>query len=98
MTYASVAQCASAISGKQVGGSWPKQFCKRHPGLKMKKMTGLEKAHVKSLNKFVVNEFFDMLTGVMKEFNILPENLYNMDEKGIQLGIGAKITAMIDRD
>ena len=39
-----------------------------------------------------------MLTDVMKEFNILPENLYNMDEKGIQLGIGARITAMIDRD
>ena len=39
-----------------------------------------------------------MLTDVMKEFNILPENLYNMDEKGIQLGIGARITAIIDRD
>ena len=32
----------------------------------------------------------------MKKFNILPESLYNMDEKGIQLGIGARVTAMID--
>jgi hypothetical protein len=96
MTHASVAQCANAISGKQVGGSWPKWFCKHHPNLKMKKTTGLEKAHAKALNQFAVNEFFDMLTDVMKEFNILPENLYNMDEKGIQLGIGARITAMID--
>jgi hypothetical protein len=98
MTYASVSQCENAISGKQVGGSWSKRFCKRHSGLKMKKTTGLEKARAKALNQFVVNEFFDMLTDVMKEFNILPENLYNMDEKGIQLGIGARITAMIDRD
>lgn len=98
MTYASVMQCASAISGKQTGGSWPKRFCKRHPNLKMKRTTGLEKARAKALNQFAVNGFFDMLTDVMQEFNILPENLYNMDEKGLQLGIGARITAMIDRD
>jgi hypothetical protein len=88
LTYTSVAQCASAISSKEVGGSWPKWFCKCHPDLKMKKTTGLDKAHMKALNKFAVDEFFDMLADVIKEFNILPENLYNMDEKGILLGIG----------
>jgi hypothetical protein len=62
----------------------------------MKKTTGLEKARTKTLNQFAVNEFFDMLTEVMKEYDILPENLYNMDEKGIQLGIGARVTAMVD--
>src|ERR1700678_287807 len=36
MTYASVAQYAGAILGQQIGGSWPKRFCKRHPDLKMK--------------------------------------------------------------
>lgn len=98
MTYASVAQCAGAISGKQVGGSWPKRFGKRHPDLKMKKTIGLEKARAKALNRFAVNEFYDILIEVMKEYDILPENLYNMDEKGLQLGIGARIAAMIDRD
>ena len=39
-----------------------------------------------------------MLTEVIEEYGILPENLYNMDEKGLQLGIGARATAMIDRD
>ena len=53
--------------GKQVGGSWPKQFCKRHPDLKMKKTVGFEKACAKALNHFAVNGFFDMLTNVMKE-------------------------------
>jgi hypothetical protein len=32
----------------------------------MKKTTGLEKAHAKALNPFAVNEFFEMLTEVMK--------------------------------
>ena len=98
MTYTSVAQCGSAISGKQVGGSWSKHFSKCHSNLKMKKMTGLEKAWAKALNQFAVDEFFNMLTDVIKEFNILPGNLYNMDKKGILLGIGARITAMIDHD
>ncbi len=64
----------------------------------MKKTTGLESAHARSLNQVTVNEFFDMLADVVKEHNILPENLYNMDKKGIQLGIGTRITAMIDQD
>lgn len=98
MTYRSVAEAAGEISGKPVGEVWPKRFCKRHLDLKMKKTTGLEKAHAKALNRFAVDEFFDMLADVIKEYDILPENLYNMDEKGIQLGIGARITAMVDRD
>jgi hypothetical protein len=98
MTYASVAQCAAEISGQAVGGSWPKRFLKHHPDLRMKKTVGLEKARAKALNPAVVEEFFNMLTDVIQEYSILPKNLYNVDEKGIQLGIGAKITAMIDRD
>lgn len=98
LTYSSVAQCAGAISGQQVGKQWPKRFCKRHPDLKLKKTTGLEKARAKALNEFAVSKFFAILAEVIKEYGILPGNLYNMDEKGIQLGIGAKIAAMVDRD
>lgn len=98
LTYSSVAQCAVAISGQRIGETWPKRFRKRHPDLKMKKTVGLVKARAKALNQFAVDEFFEMLTDIIKEFKILPQNLYNMDEKGIQLGIGARITAMIDRE
>ena len=56
----------------------------------MKKTTGLEKACAKALFQHAVNGFFNMLFEVVEEYNILPENLYNMDKKGLQLGIGAK--------
>ena len=98
MTYASVAQAAGEILGKPVGEVWPKRFRQHHPDLKMKKTTGLEKARAKALNRSAVDEFFNMLTDVIKEYDILPKNLYNMDEKGIQLGIGVRITAMVDWD
>jgi hypothetical protein len=98
MTYASVAQSAAEISGKPVGENWPRWFCEHHPDLKMKKMVGLEKACAKALNQFMVNEFFDMLTDVIQEYNITPGNIYNMDKKGIQLGISVRVTAMVDQD
>jgi hypothetical protein len=31
MTYTSVAMCTGAISGKQIGATWPKWFHKHHP-------------------------------------------------------------------
>ena len=34
----------------------------------------------------------------MAEFGIERENTWNMDEKGVQLGIGAKVAAIINRD
>ena len=58
----------------------------------------LEKARAKALNEFAVSEFFAILAKVIKEYGILPGNLYSMDEKGIQLGIGVKIATMVDRD
>lgn len=97
LTYATVALYPGEISGQQVGGSWPKWFLKRHPDLKIKKTQGLEAACAKVLNQFVVGEFFDMLDELIKEYDILPKNPYNMDEKGVQLGIGAKVVVMVDR-
>jgi len=98
LMYTSIAMYAGEICGRQVGGSWPKRFLKRHPDLRMKKTQGLETARAKVLNQTAVDEFFDMLDELVKEYNILPGNMYNMDEKGVQLGIGAKVTVMVDRD
>ncbi len=98
LTYVTVALYVGEISGQQVGGSWPKRFLKRHPDLKMKKMQGLETACAKALNQFAVGKFFNMLDELIKEYDIVPENIYNMDEKGVQLGIGAKVAVLVDRD
>jgi predicted nucleic acid-binding protein len=66
--------------------------------LKTKKATPLEKAQARALNQSAIAEFFDVLTEVITKYNIQPENIYNMDKKGIQLGIGTKATVLIDGD
>jgi len=35
-----------------------------------------------------VADFYETLNGVLERYNIPEENIYNMDEKGIQLGVG----------
>ena len=35
---------------------------------------------------------------LIEKFSIPEENIYNMDEKGIQLGIGAQVLALVDCD
>jgi len=98
LTHATLRQYASEISEKPVGESWSKRFLSRHPDLKVKATTSLEKCRAKALNRTAVDGFYDLLREVVEEFNICHEDIYNMDEKGIQLGIGAKVAGIVDRD
>jgi len=98
LTHSTLATYASEILGKPVGESWPKRFLARHTDLKVKTTTSLEKCRAKALNPAAVEGFYDILGGVVEEFCIKPENMWNMDEKGVQLGIGVKVAAIIDRD
>ena len=43
-------------------------------------------------------DFYEMLGDIMKEYNIPQENVYNMDEKGVQLGVGGRVLALVDWD
>jgi hypothetical protein len=97
ITYQMLRDHASDISGQDVGATWPKRFMMRHPGLKIKYTTGLEQSRARSLNPNAVRDYFDLLTEILAEYNIIPENIYNMDEKGIQLGIGKRVAALVDR-
>jgi len=98
LAYSTLTKYASEILGKLIGESWPKHFLARHPDLKVKATTSLEKCQAKALNQTAVDGFYDILGDVVAEFGIKQENTWNMDEKGVQLGIGAKVAAIIDSD
>jgi hypothetical protein len=61
----------------------------------MKKTTGLSTSCATALNKTSVERFYSLLEELIEEFNIEVRNMYNMDEKGVQLGIGAKVRHLI---
>jgi len=94
----SITDYVADIAGRDVGESWVRHFNACHPDLKVKWSATLEKWRATSLNPALVNEFYDLLEDTIKRYNIPPENIYNMDEKGIQLSIGQKVKAFVDHD
>ena len=98
LTHSTLATYTSEILGKPVSELWPKRFLARHTDLKVKTTTSLEKFCAKALNPAAVEGFYDILEGVVEEFGIKLENTWNMDEKGVQLGIGVKVAAIIDHN
>lgn len=69
---------------------WLEYFLARHPGIDAKRPTGLDPRRAQMFNPTVVNHHFNLLDDFLKAHNIPWENVYNMDEKGIQLGGGRK--------
>ncbi|THH07168.1 hypothetical protein EW146_g9398 [Bondarzewia mesenterica] len=61
-------------------------------------MTALESCHARALNRTLVDEFFDILEDVCTTYDVKSQNIYNMDEKGIQLGIGKRTFVLVNRD
>ena len=98
MTATTITDHVADIAGRAVGKSWVKHFRAHHPNLKVKWSSTLEKCHAASLNPTLVNEYFDLLEETITTYNIPPKNIYNMDKKGIQLGMGQKAKAFVDRD
>jgi hypothetical protein len=83
---------ASAILGKEVGKKWHTKFERRHPELRAAKPAKLDPKRAKNFNETVINDYFDKLEELHGRYpgGIPPEHIWNMDEKGIQMGGGRK--------
>lgn len=86
-------QMAQLICGKRPGKGWVERFLKRHPELKLGKPSGLDPKRAQAFNKPTVKRHFELLEAIIKWYEIPPENIYNMDEKGVQRGGGRKVQA-----
>ena len=98
MTATAITDYVADIVGHAVGESWVRRFKARHPELKVKWSSTLEKCRAASLNLTLVNEFYNLLEETINTYNIPAENIYNMDEKRIQLSIGQKVKAFVNCD
>ena len=82
---------ATAISGKEVGNQWHRSFEKRHPEIQSAKTSKLNPKRAKHFNETIIGEYFDLWEELDAKYGgIPPEHIYNMDEKGIQMGGGRK--------
>lgn len=73
------------------GNTWFKRYVRHNSDtLTFKKASGLDPKRAKNFNRATVEEHLRSFKEMLEKFGIPWENVYNMDEKGIQLGGGRK--------
>jgi len=79
------------VDPKHPSKSWIRRFINRHlPDLKLGRGSGLDPKRARAFNFEKVHEHFKIFTELLDKHNIPWRNVYNMDEKGIQMGGGRK--------
>jgi hypothetical protein len=82
---------AKEISGIKPGKHWPSRFLKKHQNkLISRYTTGIDSTRKRADSTFKYTLYFELLARKIKEYEIQPENIYNMDEKGFLIGVLSK--------
>lgn len=68
---------------RMASDDWRLGFMSRHPELASRKSQATSIARATSFNRHNVQAFFTNLGDVLHRFNILPENIWNMDESAL---------------
>jgi hypothetical protein len=77
---------------------WITRFLNRHADVLLNAWTTPMEAgrhHADSSEKYRV--YFELLHSKMAEYDVLPENTYNMDEKGFAIGVTGKTKRIFDK-
>jgi hypothetical protein len=79
---------ASNVAEEKVSDAWVTRFLHRHHDLLIYKWaSGIDRSRHNAGSRWRHTEYFNLLHAKMREYNILPKNSYNMDEKGFMAGV-----------
>ena len=98
-TPAIMVNIASRLAGRTPGGKWCSRFVKRHKDeldSRYLNSLDLERHHADSITSY--EQYFSIVGKKMEEYRILPENTYNMDEKGFLIGRITKARRVFQKD
>ncbi|KAF7565071.1 hypothetical protein PtrM4_045050 [Pyrenophora tritici-repentis] len=78
---------ASSLARKAVSETWVSRFLRRHPNHLISAYSkGMSKQRCKADSGAKYSLYFKLLLNKIEEYNISPTYIFNMDEKGFQLG------------
>jgi hypothetical protein len=87
-TRAMIRNFASGLAKKAVSERWVGRFLKRHSGLLTNKyVNGMDHNRVRADSHDKYKDYFKLLHSKMSKYNIPPDRIHNMDEKGFLLGV-----------
>lgn len=81
---------------RPIGQSWVQRFLLRHPELKSVTGRQIDASRFKETTKPVIENWFEVITSLMKEYGIRREDVYNMDESGYGIGTHESSRVIID--
>ncbi len=75
----------TSVSSKRAGPDWFRSFMKRHPTLSYRTSETMSYGRGAGLNRTVVASFYELLSETVQKEMLGPQNIFNMDESGLQL-------------
>ena len=90
-TVAMVRNFARDIAGKRPGNGWSQRFCKRHQDILESGYLSYidrQRKHADRVDSY--EYYFALVKRKITDYNVEPQNIYNMDEKGFSLGTMTK--------
>jgi hypothetical protein len=83
-----IANFALGIGKIEASETWVTRFIHRHRDLLLNRWTAPMDANRHAADSYEkYSEYFDTITQKIEEWDIAPENTYNMDEKGFMAGV-----------
>jgi hypothetical protein len=76
---------------EDIGINWSQRFLQRHPHLKSRFVAPLDKDRVCLEDPKQILRFFELFKSTKAEYNVHDDDVYNIDEKGIMIGVLAKL-------
>ncbi|EED17213.1 conserved hypothetical protein [Talaromyces stipitatus ATCC 10500] len=90
-TNSMLANFAREISGKEPGKNWASRWLKAHSDKVISRYsTGLDSDRKKADSAYKYALYFELIGRKIQQYNLGPEQIYNMDEKGFMLGVSTK--------
>jgi DDE superfamily endonuclease len=79
------------LSGVIPGKNWISRFEKRHPEVQSSRPSNLDPKRAQNFNPTNIRHYYNLLKAIYDAHpNLPPQHIWNMDEKGLQLGGGRK--------
>jgi hypothetical protein len=90
---------ASLLAGKPVGVNWVYRFLHRHEDdLVFKNAAPIDRLRHKANSYLKYQSYFTYLESKLKEYQVPPDQTYNIDEKGFAMGIINSSKRFFSRD
>ena len=89
---------AQEICHKEIGKSWVSRFLHRYQIELVSKWTlGLDHNRARADSAYKYAKYFELLRKKLEQYQVEPQNIYNMDEKGFLIGILSKMKRIFSR-